>query len=189
MIDIPALNARMCEIALERLETMGEEGGGLFNYYSHLARRGTMLRAEEIAVAEYIDRTVIKGTPIMELCAGAAQLSHLLDRMDHPTYAVEIDKRRHAFAVALGKRLGSCCNVILDSWQNIELSKYGLLVTLNAATTHIFPDDSRWLIEYAKGGGEFIIRPRQFGKAGIPVEIPGLQSTKVFEDVYHYRCL
>lgn len=184
-MNIASLNLRMCAFAVARLDAMGEHASGLSNYYARLAQRGAMLRPEEIAVAEYIDRTVPKDRPILELCAGAAQLGHLLSVMGHAVTAVEIDPRRHAFAVALGAHIGSTCTVLRRGWQGLKLSRWSLLVTLNAVSSHIFPADTKWLVDYAQGGGEFIIRPRQFG-AGIAVEIPGLTATQVFEDVYHY---
>ena len=186
MIDVAKLNLRMCEFALARLGARGESGSGLYNYYSHLARRGTMLRPEEIAVVRYVGRVVPKHKSILELCAGAAQLGHLLSLTGYSVSAVEIDPLRHAFAVDLGAHVGTRCTVLLDGWQNLRLADWSLLVTLNAVTSRIFPADTGWLREYASGGGEFIIRPRQFG-AGIPVEIHGLEATPVTEDVYHYR--
>ncbi|MGE0205995.1 MAG: hypothetical protein AB7P60_20595 [Hyphomicrobiaceae bacterium] len=179
------LNLQMCEFALARLAEMGERKGGLYNYYAVLSKAGRMLRPEEIAVAEYISRVMPEKT-ILELCSGAAQLGHLLSLQGRTVSAIEIDPLRHAFAVALGAHVSSKCSLVLGGWQSMKLSDYGLLVTLNAATSHIFPADTQWLVDYARGGGEFIIRPRQFG-AGIPVEIPGLEATQVFEDVYHYR--
>lgn len=179
------LNKRMCEFALARLASMGERDGGLYNYYTVLSRAGRMLRPEEIAVADYIDR--VRPSSVLELAAGAAQLGHLLALRGHETSAVELDPLRHAFACALGEHLGSSCTVVLGSWQSMRLADYRMLVTLNAASTHIFPSDTKWLVDYARGGGEFIIRPRQFGSPGIPVEIPGLDATKVHDDVFHYR--
>ncbi len=179
------MNDKMCAFALSRLAAMGEREGGLYNYYSVLARSGRMLRDEELAIAEYIDR--VRPASVLELAAGAAQLGHLLALRGHRVAAVEIDPLRHAFAVALGIHLGSSCAVILGGWQEQRLSDYKLLVTLNAASSHIFPSDTKWLVDYARGGGEFIIRPRQFGSPGIPVEIPGLVATQVHDDVYHYR--
>lgn len=184
MISVDELNQRMCAFALARLASLGERDGGLYNYYSYLARNGTMLRPEEIAVAEYIAR--IQPTSILELAAGAAQLGHLLALQGHVVSAVEIDRLRYDFARALGEHVDSDCTLILGGWQDQQLANYGLLVTLNAASSQIFPTDTRWLVDYATRGGEFIIRPRQFG-AGIPVEIPGLHATQVFDDVYHYR--
>lgn len=181
------LNQKMCTFALARLEAMGPSHGGLENYYTHLARRGSMLREEERAIAEYIDRD-IKPANILELCAGAAQLGHLLSLMGHRVTAVEIDKPRHAFAVALGEHLGSTCEVLLSPWQKLNLPAWRLLVTLNAASSHVFPSDTKWLVDYARGGGQFIIRPRQFGP-GIDVMIPGLRATQIHKDVYHYAAL
>jgi hypothetical protein len=187
MIDIANLNLRMCEFALARLHARGESDSGLYNYYSHLAQKGTMLRPEEIAVAEYVDRAVPKHKSILELCAGAAQLGHLLSLLGYPASAVEIDQRRYELAVDLGAHVGSKCTVSLGGWQSLKLGNWQLLVTLNAATNHISPTDVEWLGEHARRGGEFIIRPRQFGAAGVAVEIPELQTTKVTDDVYHYR--
>lgn len=178
------LNLRMCEFAIARRAEMGERESGLFNYYTVLSTNGRMLRPEEMAVAEYIDR--IRPASILELAAGAAQLGHLLSLRGHTVSAVEIDPHRYRFAVALGEHVGSRCSVILGGWQSLPHANWKLLVTLNAASSHIFPTDTKWLVDYANGGGEFIIRPRQFG-AGIPVEIPGLLATQVHEDVYHYR--
>jgi hypothetical protein len=182
---VTEINRRMCEFALARLASMGERDGGLYNYYTVLSRAGRMLRPEEIAVAEYIDR--VRPSSVLELAAGAAQLGHLLALRGHKASAVELDPLRHALAVALGAHLGSSCALVLGGWQEQALSSYGMLVTLNAASRHIFPSDTKWLVDYARGGGEFIIRPRQFGSPGIPVEIPGLEATQVHEDVFHYR--
>lgn len=182
---VTEINARMCEFALARLATMGERDGGLYNYYTVLSRAGRMLRPEEIAIAEYIDR--VRPSSVLELAAGAAQLGHLLALRGHRVSAVELDPLRHAFAVALGAHVGSDCTILLGGWQEQKLSSYRMLVTLNAASTHIFPSDTKWLIDYARDGGEFIIRPRQFGSSGIPVEIPGLEGTQVHDDVFHYR--
>lgn len=183
---IADLNRKMCEFAMSRLDAMGERQSGLSNYYAHLARRGSMLRPEEIAVAEYIASTVPLGASILELCAGAAQLGHLLSLSGYQVSAAEIDPLRCAFAVALGAHVGSACTVMPGAWQRLRLSNWKLIVTINAVTSHIRRDDTECLMEYARAGGEFIIRPRQFG-AGIAVEIPGLQATEVFEDVHHYR--
>lgn len=185
MIDIQELNRRMCEFALARRDAMGEEPGGLSNYYGRLAESGRMLRPEEIAVAQYIERTVPKDAPILEVCAGAAQLGHLLSLMGYRVWAVEIDSLRYNFAVALGAHIGSTCAVQLRSWQKLHLPVWRLLVTLNAVTSHIAPADSKRICDHALQGGDVIIRPRQFG-AGIPVEIPGLKATPITEDVYHY---
>ncbi len=179
------LNQTMCAFAQARLAAMGEREGGLYNYYARLSESGRMLRPEEMAVAEYIDR--LRPESVLELAAGAAQLGHLLALRGHRVAAVEIDPLRHAFALALGAHLGSECAVILGGWQEQRLFDYKLLVTLNAASSHIFPSDTKWLVDYAAQGGEFIIRPRQFGSPGIPVEIPGLVATQVHEDVFHYR--
>lgn len=181
---IEDLNRRMCTFALARHQAMGEHESGLFNYYTALAKAGRMLRPEEIAVAEYI--SIVRPASVLELAAGAAQLGHLLALRGHRVAAVEIDPLRHAFAVALGAHVGSSCSVILGGWQEQKISDYAMLVTLNAASSHIFPSDTRWLIDYARGGGEFIIRPRQFGAHGISVEIPGLHATKVHDDIFHY---
>lgn len=186
MIDIADLNRRMCEFALARLDAMGEQASGLSNYYARLAEHGTMLRPEEVAVAEYIERTTQKQMPILELCAGAAQLGHLLSLMGYSVSAVEIDERRHAFAIALGAHVGSRCTVVPGRWQDLRLSDWRVLVTINAVTSHISPTDTNPLRWHALQGGDLIIRPRQFG-AGIAADIPGLNATKVTEDVYHYR--
>lgn len=164
---------------------MGEDASGLFNYYARRVEKSVMLKPEEIAVSEYVERTVPKDKSILELAAGAAQLGHLLSLMGYQTAAVEIDPQRYEFAVALGEHVGSSCSIKMAGWQSLKLSRWNLLVTLNAASSHIFPGDTRWLVEYARGGGEFIIRPRQFG-TGIPVEIPGMRATLVHEDIYHY---
>lgn len=182
---IDDLNRRMCEFALARQSAMGN-ASGLRNYYTRLAESGRMLRPEEIAIAEYIERTLPKHRPILELCAGAAQLGHLLSLMGYQVSAAEIDPLRHAFAVELGAHVGSTCRVLLGGWQSLELAKWHLLVTLNAVTSHVAPADTEWLCAHARDGGEAIIRPCQFG-AGVAVEIPGLQATRVFEDIYHYR--
>lgn len=182
-MDVRDLNRRMCEFALARREEMGERNGGLNNYYTVLSRSGRMLRPEEIAVAEFIDR--VRPSSVLEIAAGAAQLGHLLSLRGHVVSAVEIDRLRYDFAQALGTHVGSACSVLLGEWQSLQLSDWKMLVTLNAASSHIFPSDTKWLVDYARGGGEFIIRPRQFG-AGIPVEIPGLRATIVHEDIYHY---
>lgn len=179
------LNLRMCEFALARLAEMGERKGGLYNYYSVLAQGGRILRDEELAVAEYISKA--RPDSVLEIAAGAAQLGHLLSLIGIQTSACENDKLRHDFARALGEHVGSACEIVLSDWQSLTLSKWKMLVTLNAASSFIFPSDTKWLVDYARGGGEFIIRPRQFGKSGIPVEIPGLEATQVFEDVYHYH--
>lgn len=186
---IEDLNRRMCEFALSRLSNMGERESGLYNYYTVLAQSGRMLRPEEIAVAEYISGLSARPASILELAAGAAQLGHLLSLQGHSAAAVENDPLRRDFAVALGAHVGSQCSIILSDWQALDLSKWKMLVTLNAASSFIFPSDTKWLVDYARSGGEFIIRPRQFGKAGIPVEIPGLRSTLVHEDIYHYAAL
>lgn len=188
-VDVDSLNRRMCEFASARLEAMGPDAGGFYNYYTHLAQRGTMLRPEEIAVAEYVDRVFPRDRPALELCAGAAQLGHLLALAGRPVSAVEIDPKRHKFAVELGAHVGSACELVLGRWQDLALNSWHLLVTINAATTQIVPADADWLRAHAKSGGEFIIRPRQFGAAGIPVGIPGLAATQVHDDIYHYRRL
>lgn len=182
-MNITDLNQRMCDFALARRTSMGEREGGLYNYYTVLATAGRMLRPEEIAVADYIDR--VRPSSVLELAAGAAQLGHLLALRGHRTSAVELDPLRHAFAVALGRHVGSDCAIVLGGWQSMKLSDFGMLVTLNAASNHIFPSDTKWLVDYARAGGEFIIRPRQFG-AGIPIEIPGLERALVHEDIFHY---
>lgn len=185
-VDVADLNRRMCEFALARLEARGEERSGLYNYYARLAEAGRMLRSEEVAIAEFMDRMIPRHISVLELCAGAAQLGHLLALMGYPVSAVEIDAPRYELAVDLGVHVGSSCRVLLGGWQALRLSRWQLLVTINAVTSHIFPADTKWLEEHARRGGEFIIRPRQFG-AGIDVEIPGLKATKVFDDIYHYR--
>lgn len=185
-IDIATLNLRMCEFALARLAAIGEPACGLANYYTYLAQRGRMLRSEEIAIAEYVDRVVPKDKSILELCAGAAQLGHLLSLIGYPVSAVEIDRPRYDFALALGSHVRSSCDVLLGGWQDLNLSRWHLLVTINAVSSHVFPADTNWLVAHAQRGGEFIIRPRQFG-VGIAVDIPGLHATQVLDDVYHYR--
>lgn len=185
-LDIARLNLKMCDYAVARLNAMGRDPGGLYNYYDHLAHNGTMLRPEELAVAEYIERTVPQDKAILELCAGAAQLGHLLSLMGRRVSAAEIDPRRHAFAADLGAYLGSRCEVLPGQWQRFRLDSWHLLVTINAVTTFTAAADVVLLVEHARHGGEFIIRPRQFGP-GIPAEIAGLHATQVFEDVYHYR--
>lgn len=185
MIDIAELNRRMCDFATDRLKAMGEDAGGLYNYYARLAAHGTMLRPEEIAVAEYIERTVPRHMPILELCAGAAQLGHLLSLMGYRVSAVEIDERRHAFAVAIGAHVGSTCAVVPGRWQDLRLSDWRTLVTINAVTSHISPIDTNRIRWHALQGGDLIIRPRQFGD-GISAELPGLRAMRVTEDVYHY---
>jgi hypothetical protein len=185
-VDVASLNTKMCEFTLARLEAMGPDLSGIYNYYLHRARRYSMLAPDEVAVASYIE-SELPNKNILELCAGAAQLGHLLSLMGHSTSAVEMDQRRYDFAVALGAHVGSQCDVLFGGWQDLTLSNWQLLVTINAAGSFVFPTDVGWLSEFASSGGEFIIRPRQFGKAGIATEIPGLNSTRVFSDVYHYR--
>lgn len=178
------LNQQMCAFALARLDAMGERDGGLYNYYIRLASNGTMLRDEEHAVAAYIER--IAPPSILELAAGAAQLGHMLSLAGYATAASEIDPRRAAFARALGEHVGSKCDVLFGRWQGLPLSKWNLLVTLNAASSMISPADVRLIREHVLGGGQVIIRPRQFGAVGVDADIQGLKATKVLDDVYHY---
>lgn len=185
-MNVDALNQRMCDFALARLDAMGEEKSGLYNYYAHLARRGYILRPEEIAVAAYIERTMPRDAPILELCAGAAQLGHLLALDGYTVSAVEVDRLRVAFATDLGAHLGSTCAILSAYWQTLQLARWRLLVTINAYTSMIVPQDVELIRGYVLGGGHVILRPRQFGH-GIAAAIPGLVATEVFGDVYHYR--
>jgi len=176
------VNQRMCEFALARLAAMGESESGLYNYYARRAERGAMLGPEEVAIADHIEG---RGLSVLELCAGAAQLGHLLSLRGHAVTAIDIDRRRCAFATALGSYIGSTCAIVHGRWQDRGIDGWELIVTLNAIGSHMSSADSDALIEYAKRGGEFIIQPSKFG-SGIPIEIPGLRATQVYGDVYHY---
>lgn len=171
------LNASMVEFARDRLARLGKHESGLYGYYAHLASKGTMLRPEEYAVADYVD--AVSSGPILEICAGAAQLGHLLATRGHDVTAVEIDPRRHAFAVDLGQHLGSTCKVIRGRWQDMSIGDYGLIVTINAISSMVAAEDITLLAH-----SEIILRPRQFGSGLSDV---GRAARQVHGDIYHYR--
>lgn len=108
MIDTIAaeLEQRMVAFMLARLEAMGQDPSGLYNYYASLARKGRAFAYYDVPVAKWLAAADFPATRILDVGAGIGQLSALLLKIGLPAVPIEATEGRYAAMVAMFEVLG-----------------------------------------------------------------------------------
>lgn len=133
------LNAWLIETLKVWLDTHPDD-----EYYIHKARVGLIIEPDDIAIAEYIENTILlsKALTICEMAAGYGQLSILLSVCGYTTEAIDLRQDRHEAAMLLKTSLfysdwpiaEPLFNPVLGAFQEIyeTRTKPTVLVATNA---------------------------------------------------------
>lgn len=144
---------------------------GLGNYYETRLARGEMLTDPERFLLIYIATMFPQDTQVLEIAAGAAQLSAGLALLGFQhVSAIEIDRDRAALAKTLCE--AACpgkVNVVRRAWQEwVCLLKHpgpGLLVTWNAVSSQCSKErEAKTFQTWWNTGGDIILCPALYGK-------------------------
>ena len=95
------LDSILMPVARMRIETMGVEDSGAYNFYEVRVGRGSLFTGYELELAERLDALDRKPSMVHEIGVGWGQFSYLLAALDINTVAVEVDRRRYAAGAAL----------------------------------------------------------------------------------------
>lgn len=95
------LDSILMPVARMRIETMGAENSGAYNFYEVRVGRGSLFTGYELELAALLDRLERKPSMVHEIGVGWGQLSFLLAALGIDTVALEIDRRRYAAGAAL----------------------------------------------------------------------------------------
>lgn len=95
------LNAILMPVAKMRIETMGLEESGAYNFYDVRVGHGTLFADYELEIARRFDAMNDRPKIVHEIGVGWGQLSFLLSALGISTVALEADRRRYAAGAAL----------------------------------------------------------------------------------------
>lgn len=162
-----------CEAVNEAAQRVLPGMPGLANYYETRLELGEMLTEAERFMLIYIATMFPPDTQVVEIAAGAAQLSVALALLGFTNVtAIEIDRSRAAMAWALS---GAACpgkvHVVLGPWQEWLLlwkhSSKALMVTWNAVSSQCSKDGDRDAKTFRlrwDAGGDIILCPGLYGE-------------------------
>lgn len=158
---------------------MEGKSSGLYRYYENRARSSTLLSDVDRYLVRYVFENYPRKIRIHEIACGAAQLGHALCLLGFQVDASEIDRRRADYARAMGQFLGSECRILHVRCQDHDLSGYDLVLTINAAGSHVSLErDQRYLLSILERGADLIFNPALYGtkdvERAVTLDLPGV---------------
>lgn len=127
------INKAICCFLENRLDRMGDQIGGLYNYYVQRLKTKEILSKEDIGIINYIQKEISLDTKILEVGGGIGQLGHSLSLLGYYNVTIcEVDKKRRDSCIALGKTLGSKSVIIEQKFPGCYNDKlYDLVIIAN----------------------------------------------------------
>lgn len=157
-----ALNAKALAFCRKRIASGGDHGLG--NYYLARVTSNSLWCHTDKRLVRYVRNAFPRGTSVLEICAGGAQVSHALALAGFVAHACELTDARADFARELGKALGSSAFVIQSHWQLLPASKYELVFTNNAVSSHVsIEEDHESFEQILQAGNDVILKPSLYG--------------------------
>jgi len=95
------LDAVAVPLGLERMETLGVEGSGAYNFYAVRLRRGSLFSDYELALAKALLAWPKSPKIVHEIGGGLGGLALLLGALGFQATCLEVDRKRFAAAEAL----------------------------------------------------------------------------------------
>ena len=126
------INRTICSFVEDRFAKMGDRAGGLYNYYVHRLKTGEILSKEDKAIINYVQKTGLINTKILEVGGGIGQLGHSLAILGYFNVTIcEMDKRRKDTCLALKKVLQSNATIIEQKFPDCFDMSYDLVIIAN----------------------------------------------------------
>jgi len=95
------LDSILMPVARMRIDTLGVEDSGAYNYYDVRVGRGSLFVGYERALAAALIEPANRPSLVHEIGVGWGQLSYLLAALDIDAVALELDRRRYVAGAAL----------------------------------------------------------------------------------------
>ncbi len=115
-----ALDAVAAPVGLQRLEALGVEGSGAYEYYAVRLRRGTIFSPYELHLARALSAWPAAPRVVHEVGGGFGGLSILLAALGFKATCLELDVRRFGGAMALVEGLGEAFPEVRDNCRMIN---------------------------------------------------------------------
>ncbi len=117
------INALLLPILEERINKLGDQESGAYNFYATRLQRRNLIGDYEVAITQQILKTGVGSQGVHEIGPGYGQLTFLLAYAGLTASAVEIDRRRHATgAIMLGTigaadpDVGNRCRILFGAF-------------------------------------------------------------------------
>ena len=154
---------------------------GLYNYYKKRIQNKEILNIDDKTVIDYFLKNVDKNSKILEIAAGIGQVSHYLNINGYTNVTInECDAKRFNLAVLINKSLNNKCQIVNNKYQELQLSKYDYIFTINAVSSHVGIESDFPIIKKALDNGSKVILKEKFF---------GIKNDTFFTDLLkkHYK--
>lgn len=128
------LDSILMPVARMRLQTMGLEDSGAYNFYEVRLGHGTLFADYEMEIARRLDALSPRPRMVHEIGVGWGQLSFLLAGIGIDTVALEVDRRRYAAGSALHGVINAAdpgttqrCQVLYERFPSEDLDPAGAM--------------------------------------------------------------
>jgi len=164
MLDIESLDKKIVGIGKERMTSMGQLDGGMYDYYQSKLDMGSVFDRDDEVIIRYILENYDREARILEFAAGIGQVTLALGSVGFRSVSIaEFDQRRVDFAEEVRKNLDSGVGIISGDYRDLELDRYDLIFATNAVSSSLGINDFEKLSKTIFSGTDVIL---QFGYYG-----------------------
>lgn len=174
------LDSILMPVARMRIETMGLEESGAYNFYDVRVGHGTLFADYELAIARKLAEYGPGGL-VHEIGVGWGQLSFLLAAIGIDTVALEVDRRRyaagsslHAVIAAADPKTAQHCQVLFEKFPSPDLSPKGAVALATNLVFTTSPEQRRAIITALSRYDAAIIDVDRFLVSSKPENRPAL---------------
>jgi hypothetical protein len=166
-------------------ETLNYNMEGMYNYYQSRLKNDCFFNEDDELIINYFQNNVNKNNKIIEIAAGIGQVSHYLNNNNFNNITInEYDNKRFNLAKFINNKLKNNCLFINDKYQNINLSNYDYIFTMNAVSSHMNNTTGINVLKNAiNNGAKLIIKEGYFGTEN------DTTITDIFKNEYKYDIL
>ena len=175
------LDSILLPVARMRLQTMGLDDSGAYNFYEVRLGHGTLFADYELEIARRVDALSPRPALVHEIGVGWGQLSFLLSALGMDTVALEGDRRRYAAGAALhavieagDPGLAQHCRVLYERFPSPDLDPTGATALATNLVFTTGPAERAAMIAALRRYEAVIIDVDRFLVHGKPEDRPAL---------------
>ncbi len=146
-------------------ETLNNNMEGMYNYYQSRLNSDCFFNDDDISIINFFKNNIDNNKKIIEIAAGIGQVSHYLNKNNFNNITInEYDIKRFNLAKLINDKINNKCLLINDKYQNIKLSNYDYIFTMNAVSNHMNNNIGINLLKKALDkGSKVIMKEGYFG--------------------------